>query len=477
MSHAYDLVVIGSGPAGEKAAVKAAYFNHRVALIEREKVFGGAGIQTGTLPSKTLKETALYLSGVYSKGIFSINRELAGNAGIQDFMYRKNLVTQRAANEVERNLKRHDVTVYHGQAEFLDDHTLSVTSESGVEILYAHRILVATGSYPYHPPAIPFDGVRVHDSDTILNIDRFPKSLCVLGAGVIGCEYATLFAAMGIPTYVVNNSDKILGFLDHEIADGLVERMKNAGISILFNNGVEAFEVPSDHDQPITISLQNGEMLSVDMFLFAAGRSGNIRGLHCERAGIVVGPRETIVVNAQYQTNVSHIYAAGDVIGFPALASIGMEQGRVAVSHMFHTHDLETLSQIFPYGIYTVPEVSMVGLTEEQARREGISYGTGYCYYRDTLRGEILGDQDNGFLKLVFETSTHIILGVHIMGYMATEIIHFGLCAVNDKRTLNEIIATVFNYPTLHDLYKYACYDGLGSLAGKKVKKAGEIKR
>jgi NAD(P) transhydrogenase len=470
----FDLIVIGSGPAGEKAAVKAAYFGHRVAVIEKEENFGGAGVQTGTLPSKTLKETALYLSGVYSKGIFGINQELGRTAGLHDFMFRKELVTKDVGEAIKHNLSKHKVSVFTGDAEFVDDHRIKIKGSSG-ETIYGHNIIIATGSFPYHPDNIPFDRDRIHDSDSILEINRFPRSLCVLGAGVIGCEYATIFAAMGVKTFIVNDHDKILGFLDSEISEALVTQMKKNGISILFNNSMVDLKRPEKREDDLIITLTSGEVLQVDMFLFAAGRSGNIGSLNCKAAGIKTGSRRTIVVNDKFQSNVPHIYAVGDVIGFPALASTSMDQGRIAVAHIFKTGDLEALTDIFPYGIYTVPEVSMVGVTEEEAKKKNIDYLVGYCFYRDITRGKIMGDRDNGFLKLVFERHGKIIIGVHIMGMIATELIHYGMTLVKEKRTLDEVIATVFNYPTFHDLYKYAAYDGLGNISGKKVKKAGEL--
>lgn len=470
----FDLIVIGSGPAGEKAAVKAAYFGYKVALIEKEERFGGAGVQTGTLPSKTLRETALYLSGVYHKGIFSIDQSLGRSAGVNDFLYRKDIVTSDVGNVVRANLAQHGVEVFQGTASFVDASTVSITGAME-EVITGKNIIIATGSYPVQPGKIPFDGVRFHDSDTILNITRFPKSMCVVGAGVVGCEYATIFAAMGVKTFIVNDRDKILGFLDREISEALIAQMKKNGITILFNNSIEDYSVPVNEDEPLHLTLRTGDVLNVDMFLFAAGRNGNIRDLQCEKIGLATGDRETILVNTTFQTNIPHIYAVGDVIGFPALASTSMDQGRVAVAHIFNTGDLKAMTGVFPYGIYTVPEVSMVGITEEEAKRNNSDYGVGYCYYRDTSRGKIMGDQDNGFLKLIFEKETKIIAGIHILGHMATELIHFGMTLIKDKRTLDEVIATVFNYPTLHDLYKYASYDGLGNITGRKIKKAGEV--
>ncbi|WP_109301063.1 Si-specific NAD(P)(+) transhydrogenase [Aquimarina sp. AU474] len=470
----FDLIVIGSGPAGEKAAVKAAYFGHKVALIEKEDKYGGAGVQTGTLPSKTLKETALYLSGIYQKGVFGVDKKVGRETGVHDFLYRKNVVTNHMHKIVKYNLKKHGIEVFEGFASFVDQNRIKI-SGAIEEIIYGKHILIATGSYPYHPKNIPFDNKRILDSDTILSIKHFPKSICVLGAGVIGCEYATIFGAMGVKTFIVNDRDKILGFLDTEVSEALVDQMRKNDIKILFNNSISGFELPENEEKPLRLTLKSGEVLNVDMFLFAAGRSGRIKGLNCDQIGLETGKRETVLVNEKFQTNIPNIYAVGDVIGFPALASTSMEQGRIAVTHMFDTADLESLTDIFPYGIYTVPEVSMVGITEQQAIDDKIDYGVGYSYFRDTARGMIMGDNDNGYLKLIFNKNTKVILGVHIIGYMATELIHYGMELVREEKTLDNLIGTVFNYPTLHDLYKYASYDGLGNLAGKKIKKAGEM--
>lgn len=470
----YDLIVIGSGPAGEKAAVKAAYFGYKVALIEKEEKYGGAGVQTGTLPSKTLKETALYLSGIYQKGVFSIDKELGRKTGVHDFLFRKNVVTSQMNKSVIHNLKNHGIDVFEGFASFLSRNEILVSGELERK-LETNYVLIATGSYPYRPEHIPFDDHRVHDSDSILEITRFPKSICVLGAGVIGCEYATIFGATGVKTFIVNDKDNILGFLDSEVSAALVDQMEKNEIKILFNNSITDFQVPDHPEEPLRLTLKTGEILNVDMFLFAAGRSGAIKGLNCEKIGMETGKRETILVNDQFQTNVPNVYAVGDVIGFPALASTSMEQGRIAITHMFQTDDINMEAEVFPYGIYTVPEVSMVGITEEQGRKSGLEYEVGHSCYRDIARGMIMGDQDNGFLKLIFEKQSRVVRGVHIMGHLATELIHYGMTLVRDQQTIDHIVGTVFNYPTHHDLYKYAAYDGLGNIAGKKVKTAGEL--
>jgi NAD(P) transhydrogenase len=464
----YELVVIGTGPAGEKAAVKAAYFGHSVAIIEKADVFGGAEVATGTLPSKTLKETALYFSGKYEKGLYGIDRDLKHEATMEEFMYRKNFVTVSEAKEIRDNLMRHKVDIYHGIGSFKDPHTIHVQGPKEEEI-WGDYILIATGSYPHHPENIPFDGIRIHDSDTILKLTRFPDSLAVVGAGVIGCEYATIFSTMGTQVYLINDKEKILPHVDHEISQGLVAQMQEEGVEILFNTSIESVKVPSSPQEMIDVRLQNEAVLHVDMFLFAAGRCGTIQELNLEAIGVETGKRGTVLVDQHYKTNIPHIYAVGDVIGFPALASTSMDQGRVAVADMFKTDDIEHLPNCLPYGIYTIPEVSMVGLTEEEAKEKKLSICTGKARYPDLPRGKIMGAK-SGFLKLVFNREDYTILGVHIIGHIASELIHYGVRLVEDKKTLYDVIGAVFNFPTLHDLYKYAAYDGLSNLSGHKIK-------
>ncbi len=464
----YDLIVIGTGPAGEKAAVKAAYFGYKVAIIEKEDVFGGAEVATGTLPSKTLKETALYFSGKYEKGLYGIDRDLNHEASIEEFMYRKNYVSASSAEEIIANLDRHHVKIYHGIGTFEEAHTILVRGPKE-ERIWGDYILIAAGSYPFHPPHIPFDGKRIHDSDTILEIRRFPRSLCVVGAGVIGCEYATIFSTMGTRVYLINDKEQILPQIDQETARELIVQMQAGGVEILFNTSIESISVPEKESDLLQVKLTSGTLLDVDMFLFAAGRSGNIKQLQLDKVGIKTGKRETILVDHRYATNIPHIYAVGDVIGFPALASTSMDQGRVAVAHMFQTEDLNHLPTYFPYGIYTVPEVSMVGLTEEEAKAQNLSYCVGRARYPEMARGKIMGSKA-GFLKLIFNRSDLVIRGVHVIGHIACELIHYGMALVEEKKNLYQVIGTVFNFPTLHDLYKYAAYDGLGNVSGHKIK-------
>ncbi len=464
----YDLVVIGSGPGGEKAAVKAAYFGHKVAMIEKLTLYGGAGVHTGTLPSKTLKETALFLSGFKEKGLYGVERQLEHEVTIDDFLFRKDVVTAFANKEVHDNLQLHGVDIYTGEGSFEDEHQLRITGAQE-ETIYGENIIIATGSYPMHPEGVPFENNRILDSDSILDIKRIPKSVCVVGAGVIGVEYATIFATMGCKVYLINRSDKVLPQLDSDVRDHLFETMREAKVDVLFNTTIEKIDVPDSDEEMVKLTLGSGEVLEVDMYLFAAGRNGNTKSLNLEKVGIPVTKRELIEVDDQYRTTVPHIYAVGDVIGFPALASTSQDQGRVAVAHIFKTHDLEYISTILPYGIYTIPEISMVGITEAEAAEKGLDVCSGMMHHQDTMRGKIMGVKQ-GFVKIVFTRDDLVIRGVHAIGSLATELIHYGMLLVQDGKSVMNVISSVFNQPTLHELYKYACYDGLSNLTGKKVK-------
>lgn len=464
----YELIVIGSGPAGEKAAVKAAYFGHKVALIERANYFGGAGVATGTLPSKTLKETALYLSGRFDKGLYGVDRDLQGEATVENFMYRKDYIIKTESDVVHKNLLQHRVDIFQGEASFVDKNTVHVKGPKEVDIS-ADYIIIATGSFPFHPPSIPFDNKRVLDSDSVLEIKHFPQSIVVLGAGVIGCEYATIFSTMGTKVFLINRGDQILPFIDQEIIAEFVEHMRSDQIDLLFNKSVKSINVPRDEAEKLEVFLETGERLHVDMFLFAAGRCGSTKELNLDKVGIDVTERATIKVNENYQTSQPNIYAVGDVIGFPALASTGMDQGRVAVAHIFQTKDIEEISRVLPLGIYTVPEISCAGVSEEEAKKQNMNYCIGKAKHRDMPRGKIMG-AEKGLLKIVFTKDDLIIRGVHIIGHLATELIHHGMGLIENKKSLMDIIGNVYNYPTLHDLYKYAAYDGLGNLAGHKIK-------
>jgi NAD(P) transhydrogenase len=457
----YDLIVIGSGPAGEKGAAQAAYFGKRVALIERAEHLGGAGINTGTVPSKTLRETALYFSGLKARGLYGVDYHVKPDLTVHDFMYREQEVVRSLREVVSANIERHKIEVVRGQAEFDDPHTIRV----GDRRLSAEVILIATGSVPTRPPGVPFADPRVHDSDEILTMERLPASLAVIGAGVIGCEYATIFAALGIRVTLVDGRDRLLGFLDGEVADRLRLQMQLLGVDVKLREGVTRYDADADG---IRLDLKGGGALKVDAVLVAAGRVANVVGLGLERAGLSVNERGLLTVNERYQTAVPFIYAAGDVIGFPALASTSMEQARVAMVHAFDLKYKTAVAPIFPLAVYTIPEISMVGETEESCRQKSIDYCVGRALYRTNARGQITGDL-GGELKLVFRYPDKTLLGVHVIGESASELVHVGLMVLQVGGTIDTFINSVFNYPSLGETYKYAAYDGLGAVARRRA--------
>lgn len=455
----YDLIVIGSGPAGEKGAAQAAYFGRRVALVEKQPLLGGAAANTGTLPSKTLRETALYLSGFRQRGLYGVEFALKREATVRDFLHREKLVTAKERERIEENLRRHGVTVIHGAASFLDPHSLLVRGEDGSEQrLTASVFLIATGSSPYHPPELPFDDPRAYDSDTVLDLSAIPPSLAVIGGGVIGCEYACLFAALGVKVTLVDGKETLLPFLDHELSCALRSSMQGLGIAMTMPDAVASVKAG---DADLALTLRSGKVLHAHTLLAASGRTGNSAGLNLEALGIGVGGRGVVEVNDRYQTAVPHIYAAGDVIGFPALASTSMEQARLAMVNAFDLQYKTSLAPVLPYGIYTIPEVSMAGATEESLTGDGVDYVAGRATYAGNARGQIIGE-GAGLLKLLFARDDMKLLGVHVIGEQASELVHIGLTALLTEATADLFIQTCFNYPSLSDAYKYATYDALG---------------
>jgi len=463
----YDLIVIGSGPAGEKGAAQAAYFKKKVALVEKEKVVGGACVNTGTIPSKTLRESALHLSGFRQRGLFGVDLAVKRDISVNDFMYRKQQVVEKEWDLIEENLRRHQITRYRGRARFLSNTEIEVDNGSRKFVITGDVILIATGSSPLRPPAIPFNDQVICDSDSILNLDRIPRSLAVVGAGVIGCEYATIFAAMGVDVHLIDGRTELLGHVDREVADVLQgEMQKRLYIDVRLGSDVRSIDATEDR---VKLELDDGTVIVTEKALFAVGRNSNTEGLNLAAAGVETGKRGLIAVNDHYQTNVSNIYAAGDVIGFPALASTSMEQARVAMVHAFNLGYKTRVAALLPYGIFTIPELSMVGLTEQQCLEKGIDYEVGRASFRNNARGQIIGDTE-GLIKLVFEAATLQILGVHIVGENASELLHVGMMAMQFGGTINAFIECVFNYPTLGDAYKYAAYDGLGKIAQRRAK-------
>jgi len=462
----YDLIVIGSGPAGEKGAAQAAYFGKSVALIEREPVLGGACVNTGTIPSKTLRESALHLSGFRQRGFRdAVDLTIKGEVTINDFMYRKDVVVEREWRRIDENLRRHRVDRYSGTARFRSVNAVEVTNALGTEVLEGNVILIATGSSPYRPSHIPFDDEHVCDSDTILAMNRIPKSLAVVGAGVIGCEYASIFAALGIEVHLIDGRTALLPHIDREIVKVLLGELQNRlGVVLHLGADVDSIERSGDH---IHLTLKDGTSFDTEKVLFAAGRNSNTADLDLPTAGVTTGNRGLVVVNESYQTNVPNIYAAGDVIGFPALASTSMEQARVAMVHAFDLKYKTAVAPILPYGIYTIPECSVAGETEESLQKANIPYVVGRARYEHNPRGQIIGDRD-GFLKLLFREEDMRLLGVSVIGEQATELIHVGLTALLQESTADLFIQICFNYPTLSELYKYAAYDALGQRAKRK---------
>ena len=460
-SSKFDLIVIGSGPAGEKGAAQAAYFGKSVALIEKEPDLGGAAANTGTLPSKTLRETALFLSGFRNRDLSGVNLSIKHQVTIRDFLVHEQHVTQEERHRIQENLSRHRVQLFRGSGSFVDPHTISIRSNDGSETrIQGDVVLIAVGSSPFRPPIYPFDDPRVWDSDTILQLQHMPKSMLVVGGGVIGCEYACMFAILGIEVTVVEQRGRAVGSLDAEIAASLQSQMELIGIRFIFNDSVESVHVAEE----IEVRLKSGLDLKPGAILVSSGRTGNTQDLHLDRVGVEVNDRGVVHVNSHYQTEAPHVYAAGDVIGSPALASTAMEQARVAMVNAFDLKYKSDIAVILPYGIYTIPECSMAGETEESLQKKGIDYVVGKATYDSNARGHIIGD-DKGFLKLLFATEDMRLLGVHVIGEQATELVHVGLTALLLKQGADLFIQTCYNYPTLTELYKYATYDALGRRA------------
>lgn len=456
----YDLLVIGSGPAGEKAAAAAAYFKKRVAIVERAANVGGAGVNTGTIPSKTLRESALYFSGLQQRGLYGIDYSLRAGLTVHDFMHRENVVVQAEREKITKNIAGHSIDLLRGAARFEDAHTLAITAAGGyVMRVQGEIILIATGSFPFRTPEISFDDKFIFDSDTILNMDRIPKSMVVVGGGVIGCEYASMFTALGVKVALVDGRDRLLPFLDAEISQILRDRLTALGLEFYFSEKLAKLE---RGPAGIRVLLESGKSIELETALFAAGRRAAVDGLGLEKVGLSVNRRGYLEVNEHYQTSVPNIYAAGDVIGFPALAATSMEQARVAMVHAFNLKYKTQVAPIFPHAIYTIPEIGTVGETEESCRQKGIAYEVGRALYGSNARGLITGDL-SGQVKLVFGADKRL-LGVHIIGDSAAELVHVGLMVLVAGGTIDTFIDAVFNYPTLGDAYKYAAYDGLGNL-------------
>lgn len=458
----FDLICIGCGPAGERAATQAAALGKRVGVVEREPRPGGAMVNTGTIASKALRETALLCSAFRRRPLPGMELEFQRDVSITRFMSRRHLVQQQEHDRIEAALDRSGIEVFRGSASFLDASTIEIRSDGHEPLtISAEHILVAVGTHPVRPAHIPF-GDSIVDSDTLLDLPRMPRSMVVMGAGVIGSEYACLFAEMGVNVTLVEPRSTLLPFVDADCRAHLMRAMRDQGIQIRFDSTITA--AARNADGTVQVSFDNNDEITTDVLAWTSGRQGNTASLQLDRAGLSANERGLITVNENYQTAVPSIYAAGDVIGFPALASTSMEQGRVAACHMFGAPCRSRLSQTVPIGLYTIPAVSMVGLSEDQARKQNLNILVGRASYRFNARGRMLGDEE-GLLKCVFDADSRQLLGCTIVGEQATELIHLAQSAIVHDAGIDYFIEACLNYPSLTELYKVAAVDALASLA------------
>ena len=464
----FDMLVIGSEPAGQRAAIQAAKLNKRTALVERKTVIGGVCINTGTIPSKTLREAVLHLSGYRLRSLYGASYSVKQHITMEDLLFRTDHVVRHEIDVTRHQLMRNQVEVFTAEAAFEDPHTLRLLESDTrgahtTRELRADYIVIATGTEATHDPNIPFDGHRVCGSDDILRLDRLPRSLTVVGAGVIGLEYASLFAALGVRVTVIDKRQRLLPFVDSEIIDMLVYHLREDRVTLRLGEEVSRIEPITDiYGDRVRIHLASGKQVVTDAALYSVGRTGATAALNLDAAGLNVDPRGRLPVDANYRTSVPHVYAVGDVIGFPSLASTSMEQGRLAACHAFGV-DASSVPALFPYGIYSIPEISMVGKTEDELTEAGVPYEVGKAHYREIARGQILGDS-TGLLKLLFHLDTHALLGVHIIGEGASELVHIGQAVLTFGGAIEYFVNTVFNYPTLAECYKTAAFDGINRL-------------
>jgi NAD(P) transhydrogenase len=461
MSVNYDLIVIGSGPAGQRAAVAASKMNKRVAVVEARTVVGGVCVNTGTIPSKTMREAVLHLSGYNYRSIYGINYRVKEKITMADLAFRVQAVIKTEVDVTEAQLSRNGIDVVHGIASFIDPNHIHVVGPEAETTLQADRIVIAVGTRPASSPKVPVNGRSIVNSDQILGLENLPHSLIVVGGGVVGVEYTCMFAVLGVRVTLIEKRDRLLEFADREIIEALSYHLRDARVTLRLGEEVESVEEPTPGT--VVANLQSNKKVSGDALLYAVGRQGNVDDLNLATAGLDADDRGRIAVNEHYQTKVEHIFAAGDVVGFPALASVSMEQGRIAAARAFNDNAATSNPGFYPYGIYTIPEISFIGKTEEQLTGEDVPYEVGMAYYREVARGQIRGDT-TGRLKLIFHRDTRKVLGVHIIGEDATELVHIGQAVMTLGGTVEYFIDTVFNYPTLAECYKVAAFNGLGRL-------------
>lgn len=456
----YDLIVIGCGPAGQRAAIQAAKIRKRVAIIDRREVVGGVCVNTGTIPSKSFKEAVLFLTGIRQRKMYGAGFRVKTDIMMADLTFRCNHVMQIEIETIKNQLQRNRVDTMYGHAAFVDPHTVEISSSAGVVRKTAGQFVIAVGARPYRPSNVQFNGSSIFDSDDVLNLKKLPRDLTVVGGGVIGTEYASMFAALGVNVTMVDQRKRLLGFVDEELIDNFHYQMRSMGVRLRL--GEEVASCAPREDNQVVTHLKSGKVIVSDCVLYSAGRVSATNDLGLEELGLTADDRGKLTVNENFQTSVPHVYAAGDVIGFPALASTSARQGRLASCHAFGIQE-ETMDIPLPFGIYAIPEISYVGRNEEELTKEGIPYECGIARYREIARGQLLGDE-NGMLKVLFHRETGQVLGVHIIGEYATELIHIGQAVMALKGGLNYLKDAVFNYPTLAECYKVAALDGYNKL-------------
>jgi len=457
----YDLIVIGSGPSGQRAAVAAAKMKKRVAIVEARSVVGGVCVNTGTIPSKTMREAVLHLSGYNYRSAYGINYRVKEKITMADLSFRVQAVIKTEVDVTEAQLSRNGIEVVHGVATFLDPHNVRVEGPQASTTLESDNIVIAVGTQPAASPRVPVNGRTIVNSDQILALETLPRSLIVVGGGVIGVEYACMFAVLGVRVTIIEKRNKLLEFADQEIIETLSYHLRDSRVTMRLGEELQSVEELAQGG--VVANLESNKKISGDTLLYAVGRQGAVDGLNLAGAGLEADSRGRIPVDENFRTKVPHIFAVGDVIGFPSLASVSMEQGRIAAARAFNDQAATSNPSHYPYGIYTIPEISFIGKTEEQLTAEDVPYEVGMAYYRDTARGQIRGDT-TGRLKLIFHRDTRKVLGVHIIGEDASELVHIGQAVMTLDATVEYFIDTVFNYPTLAECYKVAAFNGLGRL-------------
>lgn len=463
--NSYDYIVIGGGPAGEKAAAMAAYFDKKVAIVDDGERPGGTVVSHGGIPTKTLREAALYLSGFHRREIYGIGVDIAPEVMLDLLRSRADDVTELVAAGVAANIERHDIDLLAGRGRIVGPNQVSVTTDEGTETYEAGKVLIATGSRPFRPPTVPFDDPAVDDSNSILALESIPGSLVVIGGGPVGVEYASITTALGVQVTLVDAGSRLIPFADAEISEALRSALESDGARFIFESpGTEIMR----GDGGLEVHLPSGEILRPDKVLFAAGRAGNTEDLGLDTVGVETDDRNHIIVDGHFQTSVPWIYAAGDVVGPPALASVSAEQGRIATSHAFDLGVIEELDQLPVYGVYSIPEVGMVGLTEAAAIDKGIDTAVGRFGFDRNARSRISG-WGFGMVKLVVDKADHKLLGVHIVGDEAAELIHIGQAAIHAGDKVERFIHSTFNTPTRSEAYKYAAYDALQDISGRRL--------